>query len=69
LVDLLNLLKVNGQWKIVSRVFTRTEKGVEVASSSPTVSTAMPTQTASTKSSTATTKKAPPKPKSDDGWK
>ena len=71
LVDLLNLLKVNGQWKIVSRVFTRTEKGVEVASSAPmgnSSTAAMPSASSKSGTTAATTKKPAAKPKSDDGW-
>jgi protease I len=35
IIDLLNLLKVNGGWKIVSRVFSRMELDEQVSSSSP----------------------------------
>lgn len=34
IIDLLNLLKVNGEWKIVSRVFSRMELDEQVSSSS-----------------------------------
>lgn len=63
-VDFLNLLKINGEWKIVSRVFSKVDKGTLVAAngvSSTPVSTA--------KAGTPTSKKPAAKPKpSDDGW-
>jgi hypothetical protein len=75
LIDLLNLLKVNGEWKIVSRVFSRIDKGAMVSSSSPSVQmNSTPVSASSTNSkvqpAAATAKKpaAKPKPVSDDGW-
>jgi hypothetical protein len=75
LIDLLNLLKVNGEWKIVSRVFSRIDKTAQVASSSPSTSVmASPVSASNTNSkvqpAAATAKKPAPKPKpvSDDGW-
>lgn len=70
-VDFLNLLKINGEWKIVSRVYSRVEKTVAVASSNPgggfsTASSITPTKGTSP---AATTKKPAPKKPSDDGWK
>ncbi|MFN3589835.1 MAG: nuclear transport factor 2 family protein [Spirosomataceae bacterium] len=62
-IDMLNLLKVNGEWKIVSRVFTRIEKTDEVTSSQKT--TAKP----GAKPAIPPAKKpAPKRPASDDGW-
>jgi len=57
IVDLLNLLKINGEWRIVSRVFSRMELDEDIASSS--VSTPVST-------SAKTVKKKPVV--SDDGW-
>lgn len=69
-VDFLNLLKINGEWKIVSRVYSRVEKGVSVASSSPSGGGFTTASAAATPAKTTTTAKKPaPKPKpSDDGW-
>ncbi len=72
-VDFLNLLKINGEWKIVSRVYSRVEKNILVASSSPSgggftssTSSAAPIKGAAP---AATAKKPAPKPKpADDGW-
>lgn len=68
-VDFLNLLKINGEWKIVSRVYSRVEKGVAVSSSNP--GGGFSTAAAPGKGgNTPATKKPAPKPKpSDDGWK
>jgi hypothetical protein len=60
-IDLLSLLQVNGEWKIVTRVFSRVELDVTLkgsASSSPKATTSAPA------------KKSPAniKPKKDDGW-
>ncbi|MFN8355621.1 MAG: nuclear transport factor 2 family protein [Spirosomataceae bacterium] len=60
-LDFLNMLKFGDEWKIVSRVYTRTDLSTELQG---------------TKTSTAVTAKAPPKktnaaavkPKADDGW-
>lgn len=68
IIDMLNLLKINGEWKIVSRVFSRLELNQQVSSSSPTSAFTSP-------AATKTTSKTPPpppakkKPVSDDGWK
>jgi Putative lumazine-binding len=69
-VDFLNLLKINGEWKIVSRVYSRVEKGVSVASSSPSGGGFTTASAAATPAKTTTTAKKPaPKPKpADDGW-
>ncbi len=71
-VDFLNLLKINGEWKIVSRVYSRVEKNVSVASSSPSgggFTTASSATPAKGNAPAATAKKPAPKPKpSDDGW-
>jgi hypothetical protein len=60
-IDLLSLLQVNGEWKIVTRVFSRVELDVNLkgsAASSPKVA------------APAAAKKSPAniKPKKDDGW-
>ena len=60
-IDLLSLLQVNGEWKIVTRVFSRVELDVNLKASG----------TASPKVATpAAAKKSPAniKPKKDDGW-
>lgn len=71
-VDFLNLLKINGEWKIVSRVFSRVDKTESVASSMGGGFSAPANTTASGKvtPAAATSKKPAPKPKpvSDDGW-
>jgi hypothetical protein len=65
-IDLLSLLKINGEWKIVARVFSRVEPGVELISP-------MGGSKTTTKSSGGSTSKPaapkPKKPKSDDDWK
>ena len=73
IIDLLNLLKINGEWKIVSRVFSRIEKNEQVSSSAGGgFATSIPaTTTSTTKGSAVTPAKkapAPKKPASDDGW-
>lgn len=72
IIDLLNLLKINGEWKIVSRVFSRIEKNEQVsASSGGSFAASIPAATTSTTKGSAATpaKKAPAKkPASDDGW-
>ncbi len=71
-VDFLNLLKINGEWKIVSRVYSRVEKDVRIVSSNvgggySTTASAAP---AKGNAPAATAKKPVAKPKpSDDGWK
>ncbi len=64
-VDFLNLLKINGEWKIVSRVFSKVDKGTLVAAngiSAPPASTLKAGNTPAGKKPAAK-----PKP-SDDGW-
>ncbi|RXK50826.1 nuclear transport factor 2 family protein [Aquirufa rosea] len=56
-IDLLSLLKVNDEWKIVCRVFSRVDNDVQLKSSAG----------ASTKAPAAAGKKVV-KPKKDDGW-
>lgn len=65
IIDLLNLLKINGEWKIVSRVFTRIEKNESVQSSAPQVPSKAPA-----KGTTPAKKPATPVKKAvaDDGW-
>jgi Putative lumazine-binding len=65
-VDLLSMLKFGNEWKIVSRVFSRTEldsqiKGMGMSSASV-ATTAAPVKAAPRKST------ANVKPKADDGW-
>lgn len=64
IIDLLNLLKINNEWKIISRVYSRIEKDEEVVSSQSNGNAAA--------KSVAKGKAAPaPKPKKpvvDDGW-
>jgi protease I len=70
-VDFLNLLKINGEWKIVSRVYSRVEKTVAVVSSNSGggFSTTSSVAPAKGNNSAATAKKPAAKPKpSDDGW-
>ncbi len=63
IIDLLNLLKVNGEWKIASRVYSRIEKNENVVSSNP-----APIAKVDLKSKAkGTTPAAKPK-KADDGW-
>lgn len=66
IIDLLNLLKVNGEWKIVSRVYSRIEKEESVSSSAPSSSAVAKVDP---KTGKATPAAAKPKPKKvDDGW-
>jgi Putative lumazine-binding len=70
-VDFLNLLKINGEWKIVSRVYSRVEKTVAVASSSPGgggFTTASSVTPGKGNVPAAATKKPAPKKPADDGW-
>lgn len=70
-VDFLNLLKINGEWKIVSRVYSRVDKTAAVASSNPGggFSTASAIAPGKGNVPAANSKKPAPKPKpSDDGW-
>jgi hypothetical protein len=61
-IDLLSLLQINGEWKIVTRVFSRVELDVTLKGNTPTSSSKASTQ--------APAKKNPAnaKPKKDDGW-
>jgi hypothetical protein len=61
IIDLLNLLKINGEWKIVSRVYSRIGPDEEVTSSGGSI--AKPATKTAAKP--ATPKK---KPVADDGW-
>ena len=68
-VDFLNLLKINGEWKIISRVYSRVEKDVRVATSNVGGGFSTASSITPSKSSSPTAKKPAPKPKlSDDGW-
>lgn len=61
-IDLLSLLQINGEWKIVTRVFSRVELDVNLKGSTSTTNSKSAT-TAPAKKSTANSK-----PKKDDGW-
>jgi hypothetical protein len=61
-IDLLSLLQINGEWKIVTRVFSRVELDVTLKGNTPTSSAKTSTQ-APAKKNTANAK-----PKKDDGW-
>ena len=61
-IDLLSLIKVNGDWKIVCRVFSRVGLDENLSSSNVTG------KTTSSKAAPAPAKKAAAKPKADDGW-
>jgi protease I len=65
IIDLLNLLKVNNEWKIVSRVYSRIEKTETVTSSAPLASNTKLDPKSKTKPAAATPK---PKKPADDGW-
>ncbi len=68
IVDMLNLLKLNGEWKIVSRVYSRIEKEETVLSSNP-PALAKADPKGKVPSAATTAKPAPKKkPVSDDGW-
>ncbi|CAH0995886.1 hypothetical protein EMA8858_02014 [Emticicia aquatica] len=68
-VDFLNLLKINGEWKIVSRVYSRVDKTVAIVSSN-TGAFSTAASVAPTKANAPAAKKPAAKPKpSDDGWK
>lgn len=63
-VDFLNLLKINGEWKIVSRVFSKVDRTIAVASNGVSAPAS-----GSLKSGNTPLKKSAVKPKpSDDGW-
>jgi hypothetical protein len=61
-IDLLSLLEVNGEWKIVTRVFSRVELDINLKGSAGT-SSKPATQASPTKKNPANAK-----PKKDDGW-
>jgi len=63
IIDLLNLLKVNGEWKIASRVYSRIEKNENVVSSNP-----APIAKVDLKSKAKGTAPAAKPKKADDGW-
>lgn len=67
IIDLLNLLKVNNEWKIVSRVYSRIEKNESVVSSAP-LTTKVDPKTKGKTSATTNTAPVKKKPASDDGW-
>ena len=57
-IDLLSLLKINDQWKIVCRVYSRVESDVQLKGSAAVEAAAAPTKKNS----------ANAKPKKNDGW-
>ena len=63
IIDLLNLLKINNEWKIVSRVYSRIEKA-ETVTSSGSMSSLKVDPKAKSKTPAATVKKKVV----DDGW-
>ncbi|MGL4630938.1 MAG: nuclear transport factor 2 family protein [Leadbetterella sp.] len=62
IIDMLNLLKLGNDWKIISRVYSRIQKEEAVISSNP---TPVATGKAGSATKPAATK---PKPKANDGW-
>lgn len=64
-IDLLSLLQVNDEWKIVARVFSRVDLDTQLkgSASTATKATGKAPAAAPAKKSTANTK-----PKKDDGW-
>jgi hypothetical protein len=68
IIDLLNLLKVGGEWKIASRVFSRIEKEETVMSSSPAPTVATKTTAKGGKTPPPPAAAKPKKPAADDGW-
>ena len=62
-IDLLSLMKINDDWKIVCRVFSRVALDVNLA-------TGQGAKTGTTKSTPAAKKQTAPAPKAkkDDGW-
>lgn len=61
-IDLLSLIKINGDWKIVCRVFSRVGLDENLSSST------MVGKASGGKATPAPAKKAAAKPKADDGW-
>jgi Putative lumazine-binding len=70
IVDMLNLLKLNGEWKIVSRVYSRLEKEESLQTSNPPALAKAEPQTKGGKTTTGAAVKpvVKKKPASDDGW-
>ena len=68
IIDLLNLLKVNNQWKIISRVYSRIEKTEEVTSSNPIASADPKAKGKTPAGSAAKLVLKSKKPAVDDGW-
>jgi Putative lumazine-binding len=66
-IDLLSLVKINDDWKIVCRVYSRVALDVNVASGVGSKASTSKTST-STSKAVAPVKKAVVKPKADDGW-
>jgi hypothetical protein len=65
-IDLLSLVKINDDWKIVCRVYSRVALDVNVASGVG--SKAVSGKTITPAKAAAPVKKAVAKPKADDGW-
>jgi hypothetical protein len=65
-IDLLSLVKINDDWKIVCRVFSRVALDVNVASGVG--AKAVSGKTSTPAKAAAPVKKAVVKPKADDGW-
>ncbi|MFZ9145014.1 MAG: nuclear transport factor 2 family protein [Aquirufa sp.] len=65
-IDLLSLVKINDDWKIVCRVYSRVALDVNVASGVG--SKAVSGKTTTPAKAAAPVKKAVAKPKADDGW-
>jgi protease I len=66
-IDLLSLVKINDDWKIVCRVYSRVALDVIVASGVGAKASTSKTST-STSKAVVPVKKAVAKPKADDGW-
>ncbi len=66
IIDMLNLLKIGNEWKIVTRVYSRIESDEEVTSSSPVSSVAKSSKPGSSAAKVAPAPKK--KPVADDGW-
>jgi hypothetical protein len=61
-IDLISLLKVNDEWKIVCRVFSRVDLTTQLKGTSPQANTKSPNSATGKKSAPAS------KSKKDDGW-
>jgi Putative lumazine-binding len=70
IIDMLNLLKLNGEWKIVSRVYSRLEKEEALQSSNPPALAKADISGKGAKTATGAAAKpvVKKKPVSDDGW-